>query len=117
MPRRASATSYGGSHGNDPRLGDKHAAAVKGGAANHPATLRLKMRNALAKRIDKLADIADGRGSAPMMTKDGPVEMPPSFGDQLRALDTLAKYGVGTQQEHMGKDGGAINVRVVRDPA
>ena len=37
-------------------------------------------------------------------------------GDRIRALDLLGKYGLGTQQQHSGPDGGVIPLGVVELP-
>ena len=39
-----------------------------------------------------------------------------SAGDRIRALDLLGKYGLGTQQQHSGPDGGVIPLGVVELP-
>ncbi len=39
-----------------------------------------------------------------------------SASDRIRALDLLGKYGLGTQQQHSGPDGGVIPLGVVELP-
>ncbi len=54
------------------------------------------------ERIAVLEEIADDPGV--------------SVGDRIRALDLRGKYGLGTQQQHSGPDGGAIPLGVVELP-
>ena len=55
---------------------------AKPGAGRPPSELREKMRGSLAQRIQIAEQIADNKKS--------------SDADRLRALDFLAKYGLGT---------------------
>lgn len=62
----------------------------KGGGGRPPSEIRARMRGSLAERIKIAEEIADADDS--------------SDSDRLRALDFLAKYGLGTKQEITGKD-------------
>ena len=114
MPRRANATSYGGKLGNPQGRGPKPG---MGGA--NPATLRLKMRNALARQIDTLESIANGTLTTTVVVRVGearyPVEVGPAINERRAAIDTLAKYGVGTADAVDVTSGGEKLVRVLRD--
>jgi hypothetical protein len=83
------------SHGGALRNGGTN----KGGPGRPPSVLREKMRGALVDRIPIAAQIADDPKA--------------SQADRLRALDFLAKYGLGTRQEVMGEDGGVLRHGVV----
>lgn len=61
------------------------------GTGRPPSELRERMRGSLAQRIQIAEEIADAEGSAPA--------------DKLRALEFLAKYGLGTTQTQTDTDG------------
>jgi hypothetical protein len=69
------------------------------GPGRPPSAIREAMREALADRIAIAEQIADN------------VEA--STSDRLRALDLLAKYGLGTKSEVTGEDGAPIHAGVV----
>ena len=73
------------------------------GGGRLPDVLRAEMRLILSGQLSVLTDIAEGRAIRRMKVgKDGEeVEawVSPEPGDRIRALDVLAKYGLGTQQE------------------
>ncbi len=87
--------------GPDPRRGR----GPKPGAPNAgrpPSVIRERCRGSFEDRIAVLEEIADdARANA---------------GDRIRALDLLGKYGLGTQQQHSGPDGGVIPLGVVELP-
>jgi hypothetical protein len=64
--------------------------------------IRERCRGSFEDRIRVLEEIAD--------------DPEQSSADRLRALDLLAKYGLGTQQQYSGPDGGAIPFGVVELP-
>ena len=87
--------------GPDPRRGR----GPKPGAPNAgrpPSVIRERCRGSFEERIAVLEEIADDPGV--------------SAGDRIRALDLLGKYGLGTQQQHSGPDGGVIPLGVVELP-
>ncbi len=87
--------------GPDPRRGR----GPKPGAPNAgrpPSVIRERCRGSFEDRIAVLEEIVD----------DAKV----SAGDRIRALDLLGKYGLGTQQQHSGPDGGVIPLGVVELP-
>lgn len=74
-----------------------------GGTGRPPSELREKMRGSLEERLHVAEAIADNPQS--------------SDTDRLRALDFLAKYGLGTKQEVTGKDDAPVQAGVVILPA
>ena len=71
----------------------------EGGPGRPPSELRRKMRGSLEERLHIAEEIA-GKETA-------------SDSDRLKALDFLAKYGLGTRQEVTGEDGAAIPTEIV----
>jgi hypothetical protein len=55
----------------------------KGGTGRPPSVIREKLRGSFDKRVKVLEQIADGKLAA-------------SVADRLKAIDLLAKYGLGT---------------------
>ena len=87
--------------GPDPRRGR----GPKPGAPNAgrpPSVIRERCRGSFEDRIAVLEEIADDAKT--------------SAGDRIRALDLLGKYGLGTQQQISGPDGGVIPLGVVELP-
>lgn len=76
---------------------------VHPGQGRPPSAIREKMRMALDERIKIAEAIADDPEA--------------SKADRLRALDLLAKYGLGTKSEVTGEDGAPIHAGVVILPA
>ena len=64
-----------------------------------PSELRRKMRGSLENRLHIAEEIADSPTAA--------------YSDRMKALDFLAKYGLGTRQEVTGEDGAAIPTEIV----
>jgi hypothetical protein len=64
--------------------------------------IRERCRGSFEERIKILEEIADDPDVSPS--------------DRLKAMDLLGKYGLGTQQQHAGPDGGAIPFGVVELP-
>ena len=87
--------------GPDPRRGR----GPKPGAPNAgrpPSVIRERCRGSFEDRIVVLEEIADDPKA--------------NAGDRIRALDLLGKYGLGTQQQISGPDGGVIPLGVVELP-
>ncbi len=74
-----------------------------GGSGRPPSALRAKMRGSLEARLHIAEEVADNPLAA--------------AADRLRALDFLAKYGLGTKQEVTGEDGAPVQSAVVILPA
>src|SRR5690349_475991 len=68
-----------------------------------PSELRARMRGSLEERLHIAEEIADDETSSPA--------------DRMKALDFLAKYGLGTKQEVTGEDGAPVHAGVVILPA
>ena len=71
----------------------------RGGTGRPPSELRRKMRGSLEDRLHIAEEIADSPTAA--------------YSDRMKALDFLAKYGLGTRQEVTGEDGAAIPTEIV----
>ena len=69
------------------------------GTGRPPSELRRKMRGSLETRLHIAEEIADSPTAA--------------YSDRMKALDFLAKYGLGTRQEVTGEDGAAIPTEIV----
>lgn len=78
--------------GGDPRQGR---GPKKGEGGAPPSELRKRLRGSFSERVKILEAIADDTTSSAM--------------DRMRAVDLLAKYGLGTTQEVTGKDGTPLN--------
>ena len=75
----------------------------RGGSGGLPSALRERLRGSLADRVQVLEEIADRPrrliiecAKCGHATKVGP---PASDADRIRAVDVLAKYGLGTLRE------------------
>ena len=87
-------------HGGALRSGGKP--GNRGGTGRPPSVIRERCRGSFEDRIVVLEEIADDAKT--------------SAGDRIRALDLLGKYGLGTQQQISGPDGGVIPLGVVELP-
>lgn len=65
----------------------------KGRSGRPPSVIRERCRGSFEKRIKVLEEIADDPETSPA--------------DRIRAIDLLARYGLGTQQQVSGAEGGA----------
>ena len=81
-----------------------------GGTGRPPSIVRARLRESFEKRIPLLEQIADGEVMVKVRVREG-VEseslMSAAPGDRIRALDLLAKYGLGAAH--------ALTVEEVRD--
>ena len=77
----------------------------KGEGGRPPSASRAKLRQAFEKSLPVVLEIASGKG--------GKAVTP---GDRLRAVDLLAKYGLGTQQEVDVTSGGKPVTGVIAVP-
>lgn len=70
--------------------------------------VRQRFREAAARRLKVLTDIADGtaRVMRPFGKDAALLEVQPDFADQNRAMETLLKYGVPAQKETDVTSGG-----------
>ena len=66
------------------------------GPGRPPSEIRARMRGSLVERLHIAEEIADDPKTSPA--------------DRMRALDFLAKYGMGTRSEVTGEDGQAVQV-------
>lgn len=70
------------------------------GGGRPPSALREALRRSFEDRVVILENIADGNETRTMLVGGGKaIEIGPSHGDRIRALDTMAKYGLGTTGE------------------
>jgi hypothetical protein len=70
------------------------------GGGRPPSALRETLRRSFEDRVEILEKIADGKETRTVFVDRGrPVEIGPSHGDRIRALDTMAKYGLGATRE------------------
>jgi hypothetical protein len=70
------------------------------GGGRPPSALRELLRRSFEDRVEILERIADGTETRTMVASEGKLfEVGPSHGDRIRALDTMAKYGLGTTRE------------------
>jgi len=73
------------------------------GPGRPPNAIRQMLRESLINRLDVLEAIADGRAVRRVKVGEDGAEVEtwvsPEPGDRIRALDLLAKYGLGTQKE------------------
>lgn len=89
----------------------------KGGPGRPPSAIRELMRLHLVDQIPTLVDIARGEPVVKIKLADGTdtgstVSATP--GDRIRAIETLAKYGLGSQiQAPTGEDGEEMPVQVI----
>ena len=87
-------------HGGALRGGGKP--GNRGGTGRPPSVIRERCRGSFEDRIVVLEEIADDAKA--------------NAGDRIRALDLLGQYGLGTQQQLSGPDGGVIPLGVVELP-
>lgn len=66
------------------------------GGGRPPSVVRAAMREALAERVRLLAEIADDHDVRPS--------------DRIKAIEALARYGLGQSHEVSGPDGGPVDV-------
>lgn len=74
----------------------------KGGTGRPPSILRDQLRGSFADRVAVLEKIADGEAIAKMRGMDGKeteIQVSADVSDRLKAIDMLAKYGLGTVKE------------------
>ncbi len=57
-----------------------------------PDMIRDAYRLELMDQLPNLKAIADGTALVPVMTKLGPIDMPPDHGDRVRAIATIGKF-------------------------
>ena len=72
------------------------------GAGRPPSILRDQLRGSFADRVAILEKVADGQVVAKMRGADGKettIEVSADVSDRLKAIDMLAKYGLGTVKE------------------
>ena len=84
-------------HGGKIRRGSKKGNTP--GTGRPASEIRARMRGSLDERIAIAEQIADNPQS--------------SDSDRLKALDFLAKYGMGTKQEHSGPDDSPIPNEII----
>lgn len=102
----------------------------KGGTGRPPSIIREKLRGSYEDRIKLLEDFADGR-FVPAMPPNAELAAKLESGkdaatnvvmavyaisDRLRALDQMAKYGLGTTITETDTQGNDVIVRVRREP-
>lgn len=91
-----------GKNGGALRTGN---AGGKGGTGRPPSALREQLRGSFADRIATLEQFADGamplQEKCPKCGYEDPLvsKSPVEPSDRLRAIDMLAKYGLGTVKE------------------
>jgi hypothetical protein len=73
----------------------------KGGTGRPPSLIRAALRESFDARIQILEEIADGKLY--------------EVKDRIKAMETLAKYGLGTKSEVTGADGAPLNPVVFRE--
>lgn len=96
-------------HGGALRIGNP---GNKGGTGRPASVIREALRYDFEKRRRKLREIADNK---PVRDKDGKLgDRPYSTADQLKALDLMAKYGMGQPVEVGGPDGTPFTIAVRR---
>lgn len=83
----------------------------KGGTGRPPSAIRRELRETFADLISHLQRIAAGEVVEKVVMPGGEeteIMRSASVADRIRAMDLLAKYGLGTKQEITGPDDGAI---------
>lgn len=80
-----------------------------GGTGRPPSVLRERLRGSFADRVSTLEQIADGSAIQRMKIGDTVTDtlISADVPDRLKAIDLMAKYGLGTQKE--------VTVEDVRD--
>lgn len=74
----------------------------KGGSGTPPSLLREQLRGSFAERIKTLESFADGTAVQKLKSPDGTelqTEISADISDRIKAIDMLAKYGLGTLKE------------------
>ncbi len=74
----------------------------RGGPGAPPSVLRERLRGSFENRIGALEQIADGEALVKTRAPDGKETetlVSASVPDRLKAIDTMAKYGLGTTKE------------------
>ncbi len=112
MPRRATATSFGATRGIDPVKAAKRVSAKAIAAGCDVRMVRQRMREAASRQLGVLEAIADGSLKSQFATLAGPCEVEPTAAERIRAIDTLAKYGIGTQHELTGDPDRPLTLQV-----
>ena len=67
--------------------------------------VRAALLMAAEERLPFLIRVADGLETRMVVSEGKLREVQPSIAESVRAVDTMFKYGVGTQDELTGKDG------------
>ena len=78
------------SHGNGKLRHGSRRGTNRGGTGRPPSAIRERLRGSFDERIETLEDIADSNAE--------------STADRIRAVDLLAKYGLGTLKEISTED-------------
>ena len=78
------------SHGNGKLRHGSRRGTNRGGTGRPPSTIRDRLRGSFDERVATLEDIADSNEE--------------STADRIRAIDLLAKYGLGTLKEISTED-------------
>jgi hypothetical protein len=107
--KSANATSFGASRGNTPK-------PSRSPVATDVRLIRQRYREGAARTLNRLIQIAAGELTTTVATAAGPVEVPPSFADQIRAADQLAKYGIGTTVTPTDDQGKTLHAGVLAVP-
>lgn len=113
----AAATSFGGTRGLDPIAAAKRVAKEHIAVGVDVRIVRQRFREAAARSLARLEKIAMGKLTIPVRTvgADGVERVEqaqPVIAEQLRAIESLAKYGVGTPPvEVTGPNGGPMQVQ------
>lgn len=92
---------------------------IAGNASAEIARIREKMRRSVNKRVRTLETIADGtaRVTRPFGKDADMIECAPDFGERIRAVETMLRYGVGPPEQSVDvtSAGQALVIRVVRE--
>jgi hypothetical protein len=106
---KSTAKSTGKSKPPKPKERQPHGGALcrdgnpgnRGGTGRPPSILRDYLRGSFADRITVLEQIADGKTIQRIKVegKETGAEISADVSDRLRAIDLLAKYGLGTLKE------------------
>ena len=107
----ASVSMRPGRNGGSIRVGGTN----QGGPGRPTDALRLTMRYALEERIPLLLSIIDGAPLDTFVLPDGSVvRVPCQMRDRIKALDLLAKYGLGVQKD-ITKTTRQVRIAIVRE--
>ena len=120
MPKSAAGkqrTKAGGKKFNGGTLLPGGKPGNKGGIGRPPSAIREHLRGSFAERVKVLESIADGEPIVRVRLPDGSESesrISASPADRIRAIDMLAKYGLGTQVEvPVDKDGEEVEAQVI----